>query len=68
MLKIPVIKGNINRSLKTFKIKFKKTSLLKEIIKHKQYTKKSLTRKIQKERCNKRTNINRSKSKSNSGN
>ena len=49
MLKIPVIKGNINKALKTFKRKFKQTGILKEIRERKNYTKKSLKRKIEKE-------------------
>ena len=31
MLVIPVVKGNINKALKQFKIKFKKTGVLKEL-------------------------------------
>ena len=49
MLKIPVIKGNINRALKQFKKKFRDTQVLKEVRERKNYTKKSLKRKIQKE-------------------
>ena len=39
MLKIPVVKGNINKALKQFKIKFKKTQVLKELRERKQYIK-----------------------------
>ena len=49
MLKIPVIKGNINRALKQFKRKFRDTQVLKELRERKNYTKKSLKRKIKKE-------------------
>ena len=49
MLKIPVIKGNINRALKQFKRKFRDTQVLKELRERKHYTKKSLKRKIEKE-------------------
>ena len=49
MLKIPVIKGNLNRALKQFKKKFRDTQVLKEIRERKNYTKKSLKRKIEKE-------------------
>ena len=49
MLKIPVVKGNINKALKQFKIKFKKTGVLKELKERKHYTKPSLKRKIQKD-------------------
>ena len=41
MLKIPVIKGNINRALKQFKKKFRDTQVLKELRERKNYTKKS---------------------------
>jgi small subunit ribosomal protein S21 len=49
MLKIPVIKGNINRALKLFKRKFKQTGVLKEVRERKNYTKPSLKRKVEKE-------------------
>ena len=49
MLKIPIVKGNINKALKQFKIKFKKTGVLKELKERKNYTKPSLKRRIQKD-------------------
>jgi len=49
MLIIPIEKGNINKALKQFKIKFKKTGVLKELRERKQYTKPSLKRKLEKE-------------------
>ena len=49
MLKIPAIKGNINKALKQFKRKFRDTQVLRELRERKNYTKKSLKRKIQKE-------------------
>ena len=49
MLKIPVIKGNINRALKQFKRKFRDTQVLKELRERQYYTKPSLKKKIQKE-------------------
>jgi len=49
MLKIPVVKENIERALKQFKRKFRDTQVLKEVRERKHYTKKSLKRKIQKE-------------------
>ena len=49
MLKIPVIKGNINRALKQFKKKFRDTQVLKELRERKNYTKKSLKKRVQKE-------------------
>ena len=42
MLKIPVVKGNINKALKIFKRKFRDTQVLKELRERKNYTKKSL--------------------------
>ena len=49
MLKIPVIKGNINKALKQFKRKFRDTQVLRELRERKNHTKKSLKIKIQKE-------------------
>ena len=49
MLKIPVIKGDINRALKQFKRKFRNTQVLKELRERKNYTKKSLKRRIEKD-------------------
>ena len=48
MLKIPVVKGNLNRALKQFKRKFKDTQVLKELRERKNYTKKSLKKRIEK--------------------
>tara|TARA_B100001063_G_C16299342_1_gene327623 strand:- start:330 stop:518 length:189 start_codon:yes stop_codon:yes gene_type:complete len=49
MLKIPVIKGNLNKALKQFKKKFRDTQVLKELRERKNYTKKSLKRRIEKD-------------------
>ena len=49
MLKIPVVKGNINRALKQFKRKFRDTKVLKELRERKYYTKPSLKKRIQKD-------------------
>ena len=49
MLKIPVIKGNINKALKQFKRKFRDTQVLKEVREHKNYTKPSLKRRVEKQ-------------------
>ena len=48
MLKVPVIKGNINRALKQFKKKFRDTQVLKELRERQQYTKPSLQKRKQK--------------------
>ena len=39
MLKIPVVKDNINKALKIFKRKFKQTGILKKVRDKKNYTK-----------------------------
>ena len=49
MLKIPVIKGDINKALKQFKRKFRDTQVLKELRERKQYIKPSLKRRIEKD-------------------
>ena len=49
MLKIPVIKGDINRALKLFKRKFRDTQVLKEVRERKNYTKSSLKKRVQKD-------------------
>ena len=49
MIIIPVVKGNINKALKQFKVKFKKTQVLKEIRERKNYTKPSAKRKVKKD-------------------
>ena len=51
MLKIPVVKGNIERALKQFKKKFKNTQVLKELRERKNYIKPSLKRKVKKEQA-----------------
>ena len=49
MLKIPVVKGNLNHALKQFKKKFKQTKVLQELKDRKQYIKPSKKRRIQKD-------------------
>jgi len=49
MLKIPVVKDNINKALKIFKRKFKDTQVLKELRERKQYIKPSLKKRRAKE-------------------
>ena len=51
MLKVPVVKGNINRALKDFKKKFRDTKVLKELRDRKQHTKKSDLRRKKKEKA-----------------
>ena len=49
MLKIPVVKGNINKALKQFKRKFRDTKVLKELRERKNYTKPSAKKRVQKD-------------------
>ena len=51
MLKIPVVKGNLNKALKIFKKKFKSTGVIKELRERKQYTKKSTKKRIEKDKA-----------------
>ena len=51
MLKIPVVKGNINKALKQFKIKFKKTGVLKELRERQKFTKKSRKRRLMRDKA-----------------
>jgi len=51
MLKVPVIKNNLNKALKLFKRKFKNTGVLKELRERQQYTKKSKKRKLIKDKA-----------------
>ena len=48
MLKVPVVKNNLNKALKIFKRKFKATGVVKEIRENQQYTKKSRKKKTYK--------------------
>jgi len=51
MLKIPVIKGKIDKALKQFKRKFKNTKRLQEIRERKNYTKPTAKRRLVKEKA-----------------
>ena len=51
MLKIPVVKGNLNKALKIFKKKFRNTQVLKELRERQYYTKKSLKNRIKKDKA-----------------
>ena len=51
MLKVPVVKNNLNKALKIFKKKFKSTGVIKEIRERQQYTKKSKKRKLIKDKA-----------------
>ena len=49
MLIVKVQKGNLNRALKQFKRKFRDTQVLRELRERKNYIKKSLKRRIEKD-------------------
>ena len=51
MLRIPVIKGNLNKALKIFKKKFKSTKVLKELRERQSYIKKSKKNKLKKDKA-----------------
>ena len=49
MLKIPVVKGNLNKALKIFKKKFRDTKVIKELRERQSYIKPSKKRRIEKD-------------------
>ena len=51
MLKVPVVKGNINRALKDFKKKFRDTKTLQKLRGRKEYTKPSVEKRQAKEKA-----------------
>ena len=51
MLKVPVIKGNLNKALKIFKKKFKSTGVIKELRERQQFTKKSRKKRLSKDKA-----------------
>ena len=51
MLKVPVIKGNLNKALKLFKKKFKSTKIIKEIRERQSYKKKSTKKRLIKDKA-----------------
>ena len=51
MLIIKVVRNNLNKALKNYKMKFKKSGLLKEIRENKYYEKKSRKKRIQKDKA-----------------
>ena len=46
MLRVPVIKNNLNKALKIFKKKFKSTKVIKEIRERQQFTKNSRKKRL----------------------
>ena len=63
MLRVPVIKGNLNKALKLFKKKFKNTKVIKEIRERQQYIKKSKKRRLIKDKA-----VHKNKYLNNNGN
>ena len=51
MLIVKVVRGNLNKALKNFKSKFKKSGLLKELRENQYYEKKSRKKRIQKDKA-----------------
>ena len=51
MLRVPVIKNNLNKALKIFKKKFKSTKIVKEIRERQSYKKKSTKRRLIKDKA-----------------
>ena len=51
MLRVPIIKNNLNKALKIFKKKFKSTGMIKELRERQQFTKKSLKKKLLKNKA-----------------
>ena len=51
MLKVPVIKNNLNKALKIFKKKFKSTKVLKELRERQSFIKKSKKNKVKKDKA-----------------
>ena len=61
MLKVPVVKGNLNKALKIFKKKFKSTGVIKELRERQQFTKKSTKKRLIKNKAiNKKNYLNKS--------
>ena len=56
MLRVPVKKGNLNKALKIFKKKFRDTKVLKELRERQYYTKRSLKRRIEKDKAIRKLN------------
>ena len=51
MLKVPVVKDNLNKALKLFKRKFKSIGVIKEIRERQSYSKKSTKKRLIKDKA-----------------
>ena len=56
MLKVSVVKNNLNKALKIFKKKFKSTGVIKELRERQQFTKKSTKKRKQKDKAIRKQN------------
>ena len=56
MLRVPVVKNNLNKALKIFKKKFRDTKVIKELREQGYYTKKSRKRRLIKDKAIHRQN------------
>ena len=60
MLKVSVVKNNLNKALKIFKKKFKSTGVLKELRERQKFEKKSTKKRVQKDKAiNKQKYLNK---------
>ena len=59
MLRIPVVKGNLNKALKVFKKKFRDTQVIRELRERQSYTKKSLKKKLIKDKAIRKSKLKR---------
>ena len=62
MLKVPVIKGNLQKALKIFKKKFKDTQVVKEIRERQYFKKKSRKRRLIKDKAIRKLRLERKNS------
>ena len=51
MLRVPVVKNNLNKALKIFKKKFKNTGIIKELRERQKFDKKSTKKRIIKQKA-----------------
>ena len=51
MLRVPVVKGNLQKALKVFKKKFRDTQVIKELRERQSFTKKSLKKRLIKDKA-----------------
>ena len=59
MLKVPVVKGNLQKALKVFKKKFRDTQVIKELRERQSFTKKSLKKRLIKDKAIRKLKLNK---------